>query len=121
MLPYLLRAPPKLRDRLVELMNYTRMALSGILDPQLKHYVQIGFKELKPWLMPRSRCDSLEKFKESLLSLFKAFYLEPENVKPGTVEKCIRWWLYHDALFYLKRLLETPIRDRPLQEHKHVL
>jgi hypothetical protein len=110
MLPYLLRAPPKKRSYLVQIMDEARMALSGILDPQLKYCIQIGFKELKPWLMPRERCEALEKFRESLLSLFRSFFLEPYNLKPGTVEKCIRWWLYQDALFYLKRLLENAQR-----------
>jgi ribosomal protein S24E len=106
MLPYLLRAPPRLRPRLVEVMDRTRMALSGILDPQLKYTVQVGFKELKPWLMPRQHCETLEKFKESLHSLFRAFFLEPYNLKPGTVERCLHWWLYQDAKLYLRRLLE---------------
>jgi hypothetical protein len=106
MLPYLLRAPPQLRGRIVELMDRTRMALSGIADPQLKYTVQVGFKELKPWLMPWERCETLEKFNESLHSLFRAFFLEPYNVKPGTVEKCVRWWLYQDAKLYLEKLLE---------------
>jgi len=105
MLPYLLRAPPEKRSYLVQIMDNMRMALSDILDPQLKFTVQIGFKELKPWLMPRERCETLEKFKESLKSLFRSFFLEPYNLKPGTVEKCVHWWLYQDALFYLKRLL----------------
>jgi len=82
------------------------MALTGILDPQLKYTVQVGFKELKPWLMPRKHCETLEKFKESLHSLFRCFFLEPYNVKPGTVEKCVRWWLYEDAKLYLEKLLE---------------
>jgi hypothetical protein len=107
MLPYLLRAPPQLRGHLVQLMDRTRMALSGITDPQLKYTVQVGFREMKPWLMPRQHCETLEKFKESLHSLFRAFFLEPYNVKPGTVEKCVRWWLYQDAKLYLKRLLES--------------
>jgi len=106
MLPYLLRAPPQLRSRLVELMDRTRMALSGITDPQLKYTVQVGFRELKPWLMPRERCETLEKFKESLRSLLRAFFLEPYNVKPGTLEKCVRWWLHQDAKLYLEKLLE---------------
>ena len=106
MLPYLLRAPPQLRSRLVELMDRTRMALSGITDPQLKYTVQVGFRELKPWLMPRERCETPEKFKESLRSLLRAFFLEPYNVKPGTLEKCVRWWLYQDAKLYLEKLLE---------------
>ncbi|MGB9672243.1 MAG: hypothetical protein ACPLZY_03760 [Candidatus Norongarragalinales archaeon] len=107
MLPYLLRAPPQKRSYLVQIMDETRMALSGILDPHFKRCVQVGFEELKPWLMPRSRCETLEKFMESLLSLFRCFFLEPYNLKRGTFGKCIRWWLYQDALFYLKRLLRA--------------
>jgi len=106
-LPYLAQAPSDRRGYILERMDNMRMALSGILDPRLKHCVQVRFKELKPWLMPRSRCENLDKFKRSLESLMRAFFLEPYNLKPGTVQKCIKWWLYQDALFYLKRLLES--------------
>jgi len=106
MVPLLLEAPIQVRGFIMECMLEMWRKLHWRYDPAIGRPVdKITFNELRKWLMPYGRCDNIDTFDDAFRSLMRCFELDETVMDRQTYIKARYWWLYQDALHYVKKLL----------------